>query len=471
MKEAMKILASLFALSLCSLPAFASTDHYLSSAGKDSNPGTMKKPWKSLNAIYSHGPYGPGDRLLLRGGDTFPGIIYLDNTKATTSSLNPVIISSYGNGRATINAGNGTGIYVYNLAGINITNLNVVGSGAGFNAGKGIIFYNQLPNTVLDHITIDNVDVSGFSGPPNGRDRPAGGNGLGIAVAPGSDTSGYRHVNITNAKVHDNSMVGLLISPWYTTKLISDVHIAYVEAYNNQGISGIDPHSGDGVNLGGIILGTFEYSKTYNNGGLSTSTNEGPCGFMMYLSDQITVQYNESYSNKSSPGADGCGFDIDGGTTNSVAQNNASHDNDGAGFLINWYPGVGKTENNIVRYNSTRNDGKNQRATESPITLHTEVVGNLSSNSIYGNDVYNDLGSTYSSGIFAWGAGTNTIIRNNTITTTKGKALLRIEHGQSGLTIQGNIYKPVDGPFLIVYNGVSYSSLEAFRVGTGQENQ
>ena len=39
---------------------------------------------------------------------------------------------------------------------------------------------------------------------------------------------------------------------------------------------------------------------------------------------KITLQYKESYANKSGSGKDGAGFDLDGGVTNSVMQNNYS---------------------------------------------------------------------------------------------------------------------------------------------------
>ena len=53
----------------------------------------------------------------------------------------------------------------------------------------------------------------------------------------------------------------------------------------------------------------------------------------------IVIQYNESYGDKTAAGADGGGFDLDGGTQEeSVMQYNYSHDNDRPGFLLCQYP-------------------------------------------------------------------------------------------------------------------------------------
>ena len=55
-------------------------------------------------------------------------------------------------------------------------------------------------------------------------------------------------------------------------------------------------------------------------------------GIWTYNSNDVLIQYNESYDNKAGH-IDGDGFDLDGGTTNSILQYNYSHDNDGAGIL------------------------------------------------------------------------------------------------------------------------------------------
>jgi len=74
--------------------------YYISSSnGDDSFDGlTEEKPWKNLYMIYKLGakPYGiiPGDKILLKRGDTWEGSITLDWKGKTDSS--PILVGAYG---------------------------------------------------------------------------------------------------------------------------------------------------------------------------------------------------------------------------------------------------------------------------------------------------------------------------------------------------------------------------------------
>ena len=84
--------------------------------------------------------------------------------------------------------------------------------------------------------------------------------------------------------------------------------------------------------------GTIERSIAYNNGFLCGSSGGGPVGLWTWDSNNITIQNNESYANRSGAAtADGGGLDLDGGVTNSKVQYNYTHGNDGAGVLVGSY--------------------------------------------------------------------------------------------------------------------------------------
>src|SRR5215471_15288551 len=140
---------------MCSISVF-STDYYVSSTGSDKAAGTAAKPWKTINRV-NKGRYSAGDRILFEGGSAFSGS--LNFTSASTgTAANPIFISSYGTGTATISSGSNAGISVYNAAGYYITNLNFVG--AAGNSKIGISFYADLAGSVkLDTVHIDQVDV------------------------------------------------------------------------------------------------------------------------------------------------------------------------------------------------------------------------------------------------------------------------------------------------------------------------
>src|SRR5687767_822683 len=80
------------------------TTYYLSHAGNNSNSGTSTTaPWQTITKINLS--TFVGDTILFLGGNTFIGNIGFGSTDIGTSTK-PIVIGSYGNGRATISSGN-----------------------------------------------------------------------------------------------------------------------------------------------------------------------------------------------------------------------------------------------------------------------------------------------------------------------------------------------------------------------------
>lgn len=75
--------------------------YYVSISGDDNNPGTTSSPFKTLQKVNTL-IIQPGDAIYLRGGETFNGklSITLNGTKT-----NPVLLTSYSEGRAVIDGG------------------------------------------------------------------------------------------------------------------------------------------------------------------------------------------------------------------------------------------------------------------------------------------------------------------------------------------------------------------------------
>ena len=94
------------------------TDYYIASNGNDTYSGTSQSsPWKSLNklnAYFSH--FQPGDRILLRRGDSFYGVIKIAKSGKAGS---PITIGAYGSGNKPIISGF-TNISSWNNIGGNI---------------------------------------------------------------------------------------------------------------------------------------------------------------------------------------------------------------------------------------------------------------------------------------------------------------------------------------------------------------
>lgn len=222
-------------------------------------------------------------------------------------------------------------------------------------------------------------------------------------------------------------------------------------------------HSGDGIVFGSVSGGIIERSLAHDNGALGF----GGIGIWTYDSTSVTIQDNESYNNHTSGGTDGGGFDLDGGTSNSVLQYNYSHGNDGAGLGLYQYSGAPAWSGNTVRYNISENDGR--KNSYSGIQLWNGGSG-LSGAEIYNNTIYVSPAATgRPRAVFVQTATTNVHVRNNILFTTGGLPLIDVASGQSGLLFQGNDYYANGGTVTLRWYGVIYNSLNNWRTATGQE--
>ena len=94
-----------FVLLLGLSSAAPATDYYVSPAGNDSNSGTSPaEAWQTIGKVNSV-TFGAGDSVFFGGGQSFSGSLYFDASDSGTPA-NPVTVSSYGGGRATISSGN-----------------------------------------------------------------------------------------------------------------------------------------------------------------------------------------------------------------------------------------------------------------------------------------------------------------------------------------------------------------------------
>ncbi len=440
------------------------TDYYVSLGGNDVNAGTSSsRAWKSIAKVNSH-DFKPGDRILFQGGQSFAGNLVFTAPDAGTPAR-PVVVSSYGTGRATILAGEGTGILVENAGGYSISNLIVSGQDRTTNKGDGICVVNRLPGGVkLAFIRIDNVDAGGF--------------GLsGIEVKgdpPDSGKSGFVDVRVTRCKVHDNAYYGIHVTgawnpsaPGYANRR---VYIGHCRAYDNPGDPSFQKgHSGSGIMIDEVDDGTIERCVAFNNGYLCSFPTAGPCGIWAHAANKVVLQHNESFNNRTGRSVDGCGFDFDGGVSNSLMQYNYSHGNDGAGYLLYVYSGAPHSfRGNVVRYNISEDDGR--KNTYAGIYVANDGAG-LNDLEVHNNTIYITpaAGDAKPRAVLVRGS-TDVHFRNNIFMSAGGVPLLDVPEGQKGLSFQGNDYWTGDNSKpTILWAGVPFDSLESWRDATGQE--
>ena len=224
-------------LLLCINSSYATT-YYVSSTGNDKNVGTSPgKAWTSIAKVNSTN-LAAGDTVLFEGGSLFRGSLYL-GPEASGTATSPLVISSYGRGRAVISSGQERGLLAYNSAGLVISKIVFQGSGRTVNTTSGVDFYMDLPNTSLLYILLDSLEVMGY-------------HNTGILIGSWNGSSGYDGVSITHCQVHDNGEAGIAS---YAEAILGhkNFYLAYNKVYN---ISGLperkDHHSGSGIVLGGV---------------------------------------------------------------------------------------------------------------------------------------------------------------------------------------------------------------------------
>jgi Right handed beta helix region len=415
------------------------TDYYVSPSGKDHNPGTIEKPWETISKVNKVN-FDAGDRIFFEGNNSFPGGPIYFNSFDSGAAENPIILSSYGTGRAVISPNTDAGFFAYNTAGIVITNLNFYGSGEATNNKDGINFYNDgKAGAIKELVHIDSVEVTGFGG-------------IGIVIGGWDGPYGYRDVRITNCVSHDNGQAGI-----HTYAQVPNTHdgvyIGNCFAYNNPGRSDLSYNSGHGILVGGVKGALIERSVAFENGG----TGFGSIGIWTYDSTEVIIQYNESHHNQTSGKKDGGGFALDGGVTNSIIQYNYSHDNSGAGFGLFQYQGAPAWSGNTVRYNISQNDGRDNDY--SGIQVWNGGNG-LSDCEIHNNTIYINASATGSPRAIRFkSATTNFHVRNNIFITAGDIPLAQVASNQSGIQFQGNDYWSIGSTFQIIWYGTKYTSL------------
>jgi hypothetical protein len=401
-------------------------------AGSDENAGTSPDhPWRSLERVSRSRP-GPGARILLAGGQVFPGTLRLN--KLSGSEDAPIVVSSFGHARSTIDGSRGDGIVITDCDHVTVRDVSVVGCGRGDGSdGAGVILLRTA------HVVLDGLDVSGF--------RAAG-------VSAGGDVG----TRITSVRSHDNGSAGITVNGGYEDVPRSrDLYIGHCVVYNNPGDPrNLDNHSGNGIVVGGLDGGRIEYCEAFNNGWEMPRTGNGPVGIWGWNCDRLTIQYCISHDNRS-PGEDGGGFDFDGGVTNSTMQYNLSYDNEGTGYLLCQYPGAPRWHSNIVRYNISINDGS--RSFHSGIGLWLGDTG-ISDALIYNNTIVNAVHAVATKGDLP-----GFVYRNNVFVA--GQAPLDGSFVSS--RYEGNLYWRA-GPGVFCRDGeAERNTLEDWARATGQE--
>jgi hypothetical protein len=455
MRLKLVLLLFVFVSLLTNVSSALATTYYISSTGNDSNDGTsVGTAWNSIAQV-NKASFQPGDRVLFEAGKTFTGSLWFRSNGTTTE---PIKISSYGQGVATIASGNNYAFYCENAGGIELRRLKFVGSGRTTTNNSGVIFATGLKNQRLTHVVLDSLEVSGYIK-------------TGIAIGSSSATSGYDKVRITNCLAHDNGEAGISSYGAYPNICHKDWYIAGCQAYNNSGrVEITTTNTGSGIVLSSVDGAVIEHCEAYNNGWLNSNPGGGPVGIWGYLCNKLVIQECESHHNRSGLAHDGGGFDLDGGCTNSIMQYNYSHDNDGPGYLLAQYNGAPPMHDLTIRYNISENDSR--RFGQGAIMLWSSGDnGGIQTAAIHNNTVYLTpaVDGSEAKAFYLSSNGVSQItVRNNIFQTTAGVSQVKALATQ-GITFQSNCYWGTGKPLSISWESTSFSNLNDWRTATGQE--
>jgi len=309
--------------------------------GDDTNPGTSPdKAWKTL-ARAGEETFKPGSRLLLlRGGTWNEGL----KLRGRAPADNLITLGAYGDGpRPRINGGRDHAIAAdepisgWRITGLELTSTNDLNPTRKITGGTcGLFLLQEEPCAGL---TIDDCLIHHTSGP-------------GIFLqATGPVKAVFTDTLVEHCEIHDASCgIQFWAHPNYGTDFFAGFRIAHVLVHDIGG-DGIVPFCGkDGV---------IEHCTAYRTGQGVAPEDHSPVGIWYAWARNCLIQHCHAYDNRTGGrGADGGGFDLDGGCIDCVLQYNYSHDNEGAGYLIcSFDPENWPCSGCVCRYNVSVNDG------------------------------------------------------------------------------------------------------------------
>lgn len=392
------------ALAVCLLAGKvgAMTYHIDAQSGTDASDGkTPATAWKTI-AKANQAALAAGDAILFRGGQVHAGSLRL------TTGAN-LTVASYGEGRATIDAGTGTGLEAAGIRGVTIRNLVIKGVGrkSGNDRGSGVWVHDASQVVVRD------VEAHGFQR-------------AGISVR---NSDGVR---IEDSHAHDNGFAGILVNG-------TNMKVLRCRAINNPGDPTVtNNHSGNGILVTGADI-LVEECESAGNGWDQTrgKHGNGPVGIWCHDAERVTIRRCIAHHNKSTAG-DGGGFDFDGGTRDSVIEYCYSYENQGPGYLVWEYGSEHPIKGNVIRYNVSVNDrhagihiGKSGGADVQDLQVyHNTVIASRGPAVMISGAWVNDK--------FVPEAGLkNVYLRNNILVGPKDG---KIVDGPGGATFENNLY-------------------------------
>lgn len=370
-------------LGLSALTAHAGTasaagkTYYLSTAGNDNNDGASPAtPWKSLAKINQQNKL-PGDRFLLKRGDTWTTQLYLNDIRGNGTAAAPIVISAYGSGALPLIAVAGSALSAYNLAGYDISfikfqHTRTQGSMLEFlldarglpvrdNNGKPTritetrivnFIYDRSRTVVHDYLNFHDNVVEGQSFNANTQGILVESN-----LPAARSTPALTNLTIAGNRISKVGWGAIGISAYDGgTKLFTKNGFNRVRINRNE----LWDFGSSGIVMANVSGGEMKWNYAHHGGMFKGDWNgadkSGPGGIWPISSQDIVIKFNEVHGMQDSrSGYDGAGLNIDWNTDNVTMQYNYAHNNQGAGIttMQNYNSKIhnNKVENNQAAVN------------------------------------------------------------------------------------------------------------------------
>lgn len=429
--------------------------------GDDNADGlTPDTAWASIDRVNA-GSYGPGDRVLFRGGDTFTGTIHIVPEVATGAPEAPIIFGSYGTGRATLGGGDGAAVQIESVSGIRIENLRVSGNITtclfGLEGAHGIHIINERGQANAG-ITIARVEVSGYCA------------GIAtIATGVGALTA----VKFEEVEAHDNLTAGVLLvasEPDSQGRYsLRDVTIVDSRFTGSPGVPA--PDAGANITGGGVFVYRgdrviVENNVAIDNGGKNGCAGGGAegggnSGIVVYGRD-ITIRGNEVARQRVAMNCPWQGGGIAVGGLRVLVERNYTHDNDGPAVTLDNDSGDATA---LVRHNVSLNDGALSNSEGALL-----IVGGDGGYQFVNNTVRAQRGPLLvAQGSDDRGYPRDIAVANNVFALRDGVFLVVDPTSVEGIHFLGNLYYDASSKYLIQWGDQAYTGIEPWSLALDQE--
>jgi hypothetical protein len=410
--------------------------------GDDKNPGSVKKPIKTISELNNRLQTNPAN-IFFAGGQIFDETLLLKDIHGVDSV--PIVIGSYGEGRAVINGGDKESIRIENCNNIRIYNLDLKGSGRKEgNTTNGL----QLVNST--GCVVEDLRAEGFQ-------------------KSGVDLYNCKEISVLKVIAYGNGFCGINIMGSHQDSS-GNILIKDCKAENNPGDpTMLDNHSGNGILVGVSDSVIIDHCTATNNGWDMPRQGNGPVGIWTWQSDHVTIRYCISYRNKTSKGGkDGGGFDLDGGVTNSLVEYCLSYENEGAGYGLFQYWGASDWSNNVIRYCVSINDAHTTEGAGSFFIWN----GSNESRQLADCYIYNNVAYSISAPVVSFENASEhqNFVFSNNIFLGSGQM---ISGKNIGSKLTGNVWRSftdtvLTGPFITdITDPYKLNTLEGFKLQSG----